>query len=92
MDHEAARCILDLEGRVKALSGVVALLIWVLRQRGVMDADLERRLYSSTSEAVATLPPEIEPAADTLILALQASASQLFTSPASRPDGFCAGD
>jgi hypothetical protein len=31
-------------------------MVWVLRQRGVMDAELERQLFHGTSEAIASLP------------------------------------
>lgn len=70
MDHETARHVLDLEGRVAALSGIVSLLIWTLREQGAMSDDLETRLFRSASTAVSTLPPEMEESADRLILAL----------------------
>ena len=74
MDHHTARHLLDLEGRVAALSGVVALLIWALRQGQTLDPELERQIYAQASEAAGSLPAELEHAADRLILVLQASA------------------
>lgn len=88
MDNETARYVIDLEGRVIALSGMLALLIWVLRQRGVMDPDLEHQLYASASAAVAGFPPGMEAAADRLILAMQSAANPLPVKPASPHGGF----
>lgn len=65
-----AQRLADLEGKVAALSGLVGLLIWLLRQRGVTDATLTRLLFTSASEAVGTLPAELAPAADRLLAAL----------------------
>lgn len=73
MNDETRRYLAELEGRVAALSGIVALLLRVLRERGTMDADLEHRLFLAASEAVASLPAEAEPGADRLIAALQSS-------------------
>jgi hypothetical protein len=70
MDDETARYVLNLEGRLTALSGIVCALIYALRQTGAMTQEMERQLFDSASAAVATLPPELEPSADRLILAL----------------------
>ena len=97
MDSRTASHLLNLEGRVVALSGIVALLICALRQRQTLDPELERQIYAQTSEAVSGLPPELENGADRLILALQASAraiqSPLGISRAGRPafSGFAKG-
>ena len=77
MDNQTARHLLNLEGRVAALSGIVALLIWALRQRQILDPELERQIYAHASEAVGGLPAELENGADRLILALQASAGAI---------------
>jgi hypothetical protein len=74
VDSATSRSILDLEGRVAALSGVLALLVWVLRERGIIDPALEQQIYRRASDAVASLPPEMEAGADRIILALQAAA------------------
>ncbi len=74
MDTETARYVLNLEGRITALSGVVALLIWALRQRGVLDPGIEHQIYAHASDAIGGLPAEVEAPADRLLLALQASA------------------
>jgi hypothetical protein len=74
MDNQTARHLLNLEGRVAALSGIVAQLIWALRQGQALDPELERQIYAQASEAAGGLPAELESGADRLILALQASA------------------
>lgn len=70
MDHDTARYVIDLEGRLTALSGIVSVLICALRERGLMSHDLERQIFESASSAAATLPPGMDIAADRLILAL----------------------
>lgn len=74
MDHQTAQHLLNLEGRVAALSGVVALLIWALRQGQTLDPEIEHLIYAQASEAAGGLPAELEHGADRLILALQAAA------------------
>jgi hypothetical protein len=77
MDNQTARHLLNLEGRVAALSGIVGLLIWALRQGRTLDPELERQIYAQASEAAGSLPAELENGADRLILALQASAGAI---------------
>jgi hypothetical protein len=74
MDNQTARHLLNLEGRIAALTGVVALLMWALRQRHALDPELEQQIYTQASEAAGALPAELEHGADRLILALRASA------------------
>lgn len=68
--------VLDLEGRVAALSAVVGSLIWILRRHGLLDPALERSIYRSTSEAMVA-DPCTEAGADRLLLALQAATGSL---------------
>lgn len=75
IDRQTARYLLDLEARVAALSAIVALLLRALRQGQALDLELERQIYAQASEAVATLPAELENGADRLILAMQAAAA-----------------
>ena len=74
MDNQTAHHLLNLEGRIAALSGIVALLIRTLRQGQALDPEHERQIYAQASEAASGLPAELENGADRLILALQASA------------------
>ena len=69
MDDQFANHVLDLEGRVTALSAIVASLMWVMRRHGMLDAALEERIYRCTSEAI-TAHPVAEGGADRLILAM----------------------
>jgi hypothetical protein len=71
MNDELTRYVLGLEGKVAALSGMVGALMWILRQRCILDAELEKLIYRSTSDAIITAHPELEAAADQLILAMQ---------------------
>ncbi len=73
MSEDLTRYILDLEGRVTALTGIVGSLMWLLRQHNILDPEVERRIYRSTSEAIVTDRPETEAAADRLILAMQSA-------------------
>lgn len=75
MSEDLSRYILDLEGRVSALTGIVGSLMWLLRQHNILDPETERRIYRSTSEAIVTDRPETEAAADRLILAMQSAAT-----------------
>ena len=76
MSNELAGYILDLEGRVTALTGIVGSLMWVLRRHNILDAELERQIYRFTSDAIVTDRPETEGAADRLILAMQAATTE----------------
>ncbi|HEX2942019.1 MAG TPA: hypothetical protein VHO91_13305 [Rhodopila sp.] len=71
MNDDLTRYILDLEGRVAALSGMLGALMWILNHRRILDKGLEQQIYRSTSDAIVTAHPEIEAAADRLILAMQ---------------------
>ena len=73
MDSDTARYVLNLEGRITALSGIVALLMCVLRQKGALDPAIEHQIYTHASDAIGGLPAEIQASADQLILALQSS-------------------
>lgn len=79
MSEQLAHYILDLEGRVTALTGIIGSLIWVMRRNNLLDADLEREIYRSTSRAILSDRPETEGAADRLILAMQAATAEALT-------------
>ncbi len=84
MDQQTARHVCDLEGRVAALSGIVSLLMWTLRERGLLSAELEREIYRSASAAAGTLPPPLEAGADRMILALSNARPMNCAAPSAR--------
>jgi hypothetical protein len=91
MDVETARYVNDLEGRLTALSGIVRLMMWIMRERGVLDAEMERQLFRSASDAAGSLAPDLAASADRMILALQGAVREPGSSSAHR-DGLAARD